>query len=132
MSSHRRGPLAAEARRYLVAALACAVFAAVYESFGHGVYSAFMVGLFAWPLVLGMVPALVAARLGMRVPAVVRRAWGLGVVTLTVGSAFRGVLEIYGTTSPLARVYWVLGLSLLVLAVALWLVAEAGRMSRAA
>lgn len=77
-----------------------------------------MVGLFAWPLVAGAVPACAAACLGVSVPAPTRRIWALGVATLAVGSAFRGVLDIYGTASPLVAVYWAAGCLLLVLALA--------------
>lgn len=35
-----------------------------------------------------------------------------GLATLTAGSIFQGILEIYGTTSHLSIVYWTVGLSL--------------------
>jgi len=123
-TSRKRGAHARSPRGYVVASLACAAFAAVYEHFSHGVYSVFMVGRFAWPLVLGAVPALLAGLRGARVPPAARRAWALGVATLTAGSAFQGVLEIYGTTSPLVVAYWVAGPALLVLAVVLALAAR--------
>ena len=35
-----------------------------------------------------------------------------GLAALTAGSVFRGVLEIYGTTSRLSAVYWICGTAL--------------------
>ena len=40
-------------------------------------------------------------------------AWASGIAALTVGSIFRGVLEIYGTTNRLVIVYPVVGGTLL-------------------
>ncbi len=40
-------------------------------------------------------------------------AWGSGIAALTVGSIFRGVLDIYGTTNKLWIVYPIVGLVLL-------------------
>ena len=40
-------------------------------------------------------------------------AWGSGIAALTVGSIFRGVLDIYGTTNRLVIVYPVVGGTLL-------------------
>ena len=103
------------ARNYLYAAIFCAFFGAVYEYFGHGVYSYFMLYAFAFPLLLGALPAILYA-LRDSTPRVSRKLWGAGVATLTVGALFRGVLDIYGTTNALGRVYWFAGAGLLVLA----------------
>lgn len=118
----RRGAL-----RYLAASAFCGLFAAVYEHFGHGVYSSYMVYLFLWPLLGGM-PALLlalakpAAFYGRLYPArAVRELWGAGVATLTLGSCLRGVFDIYGTTAPLVRAYWFAGTLLLLTALALYI-----------
>ena len=103
------------ARNYLYAAIFCAFFGAVYERFGHGVYSYFMLYAFAFPLTLGALPAILYGLRGAA-PRVSRKLWGAGVATLTVGSLFRGVLDIYGTSSALTRVYWVAGVGLLLTA----------------
>jgi len=52
---------AADLKRYLLAALGCAVLSAVYECFSHGVCSVWMIGLFLFPLLLGALLALAAA-----------------------------------------------------------------------
>ena len=103
------------ARNYLYAAIFCAFFGAVYERFGHGVYSYFMLYAFAFPLTLGALPAILYGLRGAA-PRVSRKLWGAGVATLTVGSLFRGVLDNYGTSSALTRVYWVAGVGLLLTA----------------
>lgn len=95
----------------LIAAAALLLFAAVYECFSHGVISAFMVGAFLIPLLGGALPGLLLGRLPpQRRPGEGSRwLWGAGLTVLTAGSLFRGVLEIYGTTSRLGAVYWIAG-----------------------
>ena len=97
------------ARNYLLAALFCAFFGAVYETFSHGVYSPFMLYAFAFPLILGTLPAIM---IGLRSGAPLRvceKLWAAGVATLTVGSLFQGILDIYGTSSGLVFAYWIGG-----------------------
>ena len=43
---------------YLFASIFCAAFGAIYEIFSHGVYSAFMICAFVFPLVGGALPFL--------------------------------------------------------------------------
>lgn len=108
-------------KRSLIAAAALLLFAAVYECFSHGVISAFMVGAFLIPLLGGALPGLLLERLpARRRPGGPSRwLWGAGLTVLTAGSLFRGVLEIYGTTSRLGAVYWTVG-GALCLAGGLW------------
>ena len=90
--------------------LITAIFGLVYERFSHGVLSGFMVFAFLIPLLGG------AAQL---LPIFRRRSpflWNCGILTLTVGSLVRGVLDIYGTTSRLCGVYGVVGWGFLLLA----------------
>lgn len=114
------------ARLYVLAAVNAAVFSAVYEHFSFGVYSPFMIFTFAVPLLMGSLVFLLLGRAlkktGTSVPALVCKFWHAAVATLTVGFLFRGVLDIYGTSSPLASVYWIASamlaaLSLLTLAI---------------
>ena len=110
-----RASLIRTSKVYLAATVFCALFGAVYERFGHGVYSYFMIYAFALPLLLGLLPALlfctakgeiVSSRKG-------RRYWNAGVATLTVGFLFKGALDIYGTDSPFFTVYIIAGAALL-------------------
>ncbi len=94
----------------LIAALFCALFGAVYEAFGHGVYSYGMLYAFAFPLALGVFPLYLIDVLRAPYPGkALRNLWHAGIAALTVGSIVTGVLEIYGTTNPLTAVYWILG-----------------------
>lgn len=119
MSQEVRRDWLVSARRYMVAAVLCALFSATYEYFSHGVWSAWMVLLFAYPLLLGAIPAVLGALLTSRVPQLARQLWACGVMTLTMGSCLLGVLDIYGTTSPLTTPYLPIGLALLFLAACL-------------
>ena len=95
---------------YLLIALFCALFGAVYEMFSHGVFSFFMLYAFLWPLAGGALPFVELAMLDRRQPK--GRSCGLwhaGIAALTVGSIVQGVLEIYGTTNRLVNVYWYVG-----------------------
>ena len=114
------------ARLYVLAAVNVAVFSAIYEHFSFGVYSPFMIFAFAVPLLMGSLVFLLLGKAlkktGTSVPALVCKFWHAAVATLTVGFLFRGVLDIYGTSSPLASVYWIASamlaaLSLLTLAI---------------
>ncbi len=95
---------------YLPASAACALFGGVYELFGHGVYSRFMLFAFAFPLLLGAAPAFLLQRAGKPPRGGASEALiHAGVAALTVGSLVQGALEIYGTTNPLVLGYWVVG-----------------------
>ena len=99
-------------RTYLLFTAAAALFGAVYEYFGRGVWSAYMVYAFAAPLLLGVFPALhFLTRKGPEwsITPLTRFLWGAGVAALTVGSIFKGVLDIFGTTNRLILVYPLLG-----------------------
>lgn len=99
---------------YLLAALACALFGAVYECFSHGVYSYFMLYAFAFPLVGGTLPflGLHLLRPDCCPGPLAQQLYHCGIATLTVGSILRGILEIYGTTNTLASYFWPMGLLL--------------------
>jgi len=117
-TSRRSGSdLRAAAVRYTATAMVCGGFSAIYECLSHGVHSDFMVFLFAVPLVMGTVPALVLALMGREPPAAARRLWACAVLTLSLGFCVEGALEIYGTTSELVMVYWVLAPALAMAAV---------------
>ncbi len=95
---------------YLVSAVVCALFGAIYECFSHGVYSYFMIYAFALPLVGGGLPFTIFAFKGYDSPKrISKNLYASGIATLTVGCMFQGVLEIYGTTNRLIAVYWAVG-----------------------
>ena len=96
--------------RYLLVTILCALFGAVYEAFSHGVYAYGMLYGFAFPLLGGVLPALLLARKGKRMPPDASLLlWHFGISALTVGSLFSGALAIYGTSSALTPIYWLMG-----------------------
>ncbi len=101
--------------RFAAAAVGTALFAAAYECFSHQVYSPYMILAFLFPLLGGVIPYSLlltgSARQRFGIPE--RCLYPSGIAVLTVGSLFRGILEIYGTTSRLSAVYWIAGASLL-------------------
>lgn len=108
---------------WLAVSAGCGAFGAVYEQFAHGVWSPFMVWLFAVPLIGGGIPAAVLFPLRRCYPAyAVRGVWDAGVASLTVGCCMRGVFDIYGTTVPLLAAYGYAGALLLGIAMILYIV----------
>lgn len=102
---------------YLLVSVFCALLGAVYELFSHEVYSYYMIYAFAFPLVGGTLPffAFAFSRAKRYPRAVSRNLYHTGIAVLTVGSILRGVLEIYGTTNRLIKIYWILGIVLTVI-----------------
>lgn len=107
---------------YVAITLFCGLFSFVYEHFSHDVYSSYMVYLFAFPLVLGVLPqglALLFPKLGRGGP------WqpvihGFAVATLTVGSLLQGIVEIYGTSTRYITYYFAAGAVLLLMSTVMW------------
>ncbi|MDN5352280.1 MAG: hypothetical protein PWQ12_1200 [Clostridiales bacterium] len=116
---------------YIGWTLFCGLFSFVYEHFSHGVYSNYMIWLFLIPLIGGVVPfAAIGAVQKFRVPErIAYNLYNSGIATLAVGSAFNGVLEIYGTTSDYMPVYWVVGGVMTALGIIFYLISgrEGGR-----
>lgn len=100
---------------YLVIALICVLFGAVYELFSHEVYSYFMLYAFSFPLAGGTFPFLLLSMVKLkRYPGyIARNLHHSAIATLTMGSFIQGVLEIYGTTNTLIECYWFVGILLL-------------------
>jgi len=106
------------ARNYFIVAAVCAVIGLVYEIFSHGVWSVFMVGAFAVPLALGVLPNLIIALFRMKTPGMAaENLYACGVATLTLGSLLTGVLQIYGTTNDLIQYYWLAGIGFALLGI---------------
>ena len=118
-----RTELAKNRDRWLLATVGTVFFSAVYECFSHQVYSRAMILAFLYPLLGGLLPAtLLMMKAELQPGAWARSLWGAGIASLTLGSLFRGALEIYGTTSRLSTVYPVLGWALLALGLISWTV----------
>ena len=103
---------------YLGVTLFCVLFGAVYEVFSHGVYSYPMLYAFAFPLVCGVTPFFLLFKYKRAYPSSFSAgSYHAGVATCTVGSIMTGVLEIYGTSSPLLSGYWIIGIGLVAVGV---------------
>lgn len=103
---------------WLIVTIFTAFFGAVYEHFSFGVYSMYMLYAFAPPLLLGALPSLICALSSIRLPGrVSMNLCASAIATLTVGSIFTGVVEIYGTTNRLSGVYVIAGGALLALSI---------------
>ena len=94
---------------YLFSTAACAFFGAVYELFGHEVYSYYMIYAFAFPLLLGAIPFFLMQKAGKPFPGRAADLIHAGVAALTAGSIVQGVLKIYGTANCLTLAYWITG-----------------------
>ena len=105
-------------------------FAQIYGLFSHGVYSAFMSYAFLLPLTLIFLPKLLNLCTGNRLwngtleteegekklflSSLASFLWKSGVAVLTVGSLYKGVLDIYGTSGTFEWIYLVVGILALV------------------
>ena len=108
---------------FLCITLFCELFSVIYEHFSHNVYSNYMIYLFMFPLLGGVLPYAVFGLVSkIKCPSPVSaRTFNSGVAALTVGSCIKGVLDIYGTTSSYQPIYLVLGIALTVLGFAIYL-----------
>jgi len=106
---------------YTAATVVTLVVGTVYEFFSHQVYSPFMYLLFMIPLVLGVVPNLVAKMTGKTFleSEDAQAAYKMGVLTFIFGSFLKGVFDIYGTSSIYPTLYLPVGAVLLVAALGL-------------
>lgn len=107
------------------------VFAKIYGIFSHGVSSVFMSYAFLLPLSLIFLPKLLNLCTGNRLwngsldteeeegkklflSSLASFLWKSGVAVLTVGSLYKGVLDIYGTSGSFEWIYLVVGILALV------------------
>lgn len=81
--------------------LFCLLFYLIYNLFSHGVRSPFMTFLFAWPLVLCVIPcALFVVMPQIPGPSLLcTLTWNTGAAVVTVSSLLRGVFDIAGNSS---------------------------------
>lgn len=92
-----------------------ALFAGIYEAFSHEVYSYFMLFAFAVPLMMGVLPYTILLLKEKYPSRLFLTLWNSVIATLSIGSVFAGVLEIYGTTNSLIVVYPIAGGILIIL-----------------
>ena len=92
------------------------VFAQIYEYFSHGVYSNYMLYAFLIPFLGLAVPSFLLHSLKRALPENSCFLWKCGIATLTVGSIYKGVLEIYGTNGYFEFPYLFIGVALCIVA----------------
>ena len=103
--------------QYVFLSLFIFVFAQIYEYFSHGVYSNYMLYAFLIPFLGLAVPSFLLHSLKKTLPANSCFLWKCGIATLTVGSIYKGVLEIYGTNGFFEFPYLFLGVGICMVAV---------------
>ena len=95
----------------MAVSLICLAFGWGYELFSFGVYSNYMIYAFVFPLVGGAAFWLWVGttRRGLRWNKTFVKSQAAAIAAWTVGSMFKGVLDIYGTSSGRTAVYWAAG-----------------------
>lgn len=93
------------------------IFGQIYEYFSHGVYSSYMMFAFLIPFIGLFIPSLLNNLiLKRKITDNVTLPWKCGIATLTVGTIYKGVLEIYGTSGTFEQVYLIIGSLLCIIA----------------
>ncbi|WP_148409677.1 hypothetical protein [Murimonas intestini] len=108
---------------YLAVSVLCIVFSLVYEKFSYGEYSVFMRNMFLFPLLGGMLPAIILQLTGKTasVNRVSFNMWNAGIAVFVSGCLVRGVINISGRFTEYDKWYWIAGGGMLVLAAAVGL-----------
>ena len=102
---------------YLRISIFVFIFGPIYEYFSHGVYSSYMMFAFLIPFIGLFIPSLLNNLiLKRKITDNVTLPWKCGIATLTVGSIYKGVLEIYGTSGTFEQVYLIIGSLLCIIA----------------
>ncbi|EJP24194.1 hypothetical protein HMPREF1140_2175 [Lachnoanaerobaculum sp. ICM7] len=102
---------------YLGISIFVFIFGHIYEYFSHGVYSSYMMFAFLIPFIGLFIPSLLNNLiLKRKITDNVTLPWKCGIATLTVGSIYKGVLEIYGTSGTFEQVYLIIGSLLCIIA----------------
>ncbi|MBR3666394.1 MAG: hypothetical protein IKN66_04445 [Ruminococcus sp.] len=97
-------------------ALFCAVFGMIYEVFSHEVYSYWMIYAFMFPLAAGLILLLAALKCRRCPRRKFLNTFNAASATLSLGSIAAGVVNIYGSTNVLLRIYPAAGAFLLLTA----------------
>ena len=95
------------------------IFGLIYECFSHGVYSSYMMYAFLIPAILGCLVYGILYFLNLKtVPNYyASKIYNSAILTFTLGSIMKGVLEIFGTTNNIIDVYFNLGIILILLSI---------------
>jgi hypothetical protein len=107
------------AKGYIPITLFCLIFGWIYELFSFGVYSNYMIYSFVFPFIGGVTFWLLirTSRKKYYFSKLFINCHSASIATFTMGFIFKGVLDIYGTTSNLCNVYWIVGIIFALIAV---------------
>ena len=113
---------------YLGISIFLFIFGQIYEHFSHGVYSSYMMFAFLIPFIGLFIPSflnnLILKRKFFDNATFL---WKCGIATLTVGSIYKGVLEIYGTSGTFEQVYLIIGSLLCIIATIVLIIARVNK-----
>ena len=105
-------------KNYLYYSIFLIIFAFIYESFSHGVYSNYMIFAFLIPFIYGFLGSFLLKEKKNKLG---NTLYNFGIVTLSVGSVIKGVLDIFGTTNWLVNIYLYTGIVLVVFGIIFYL-----------
>ena len=115
--------------KYLFISIFFLIFSIVYESFSHDVYSNYMMYAFVIPLILGTLiyGIIYIFELNKSFNEFGMKLYNSSIITFTLGSIMKGVLEIYGTTNKLTIIYLIIGIITLIISIIINIVYKKGR-----
>ena len=107
---------------YLVFSIILLIFGIVYELFSHGIISYFMILSFLYPLILGtLLNFLFYKRIIKKLPTKLSsNLYFSTILSLSIGSITKGILDIYGTTNNLIIIFPIISIVLFILAVLIY------------
>lgn len=106
---------------FLIISALCLTFSLIYENFSHGVHSDSMMIIFVFPLIAATVYfALQFIKSDFFPHKLTLHVFNAFICTASLDSCIKGVLEIYGTDSPLTVIYDITAVSLVVMFIILY------------
>lgn len=97
-----------QCKKFFILSIVSLIFGLIYEKFSHEVYSIYMIGAFAIPLVFGVLVQLII--INKKLPTRFENSlYSAGIITFLCGSFIKGFLDIYGTTNSKIWIYLVIG-----------------------
>lgn len=101
---------------FIIVSISCFIFGYIYEKFSHDVISNYMIYAFLIPLLLGgaFYRGLHILKIKKLLDKTFLNLYNSMIITFTIYSIVRGILEIYGTTNNLINIYLIVGVFLLI------------------
>ena len=105
--------------KYLIMSIFFLLFALIYEIFSHGVFSSYMMCAFLIPLLMGtfIYGMIYYTKTNRYLSNSAIIFYNTSILTFTLGSIMKGVLDIYGTTNQMISIYSKLGISLIIISI---------------